>query len=109
MPRTISIYGDSDDLVTVQDSKNKLTDEYHPGYIGGSVSKLLVSVPTGQMVVLITYARHKAMWDVAIAPVGEMVPIPDVLMVFKLAKNGYSTELMITVPDDGYISLCELK
>jgi hypothetical protein len=105
--RTLSFYGSSDDLVEVDDSCGKLGEEYSAGHThkedgapAGTGGRFLVTGPDGgRLVVIVSYARHKATWDVAVAPVDEDVPLPAWPARFKLAERGYSVRLELELPD----------
>lgn len=56
----------------------------------------------GGLIVIGSYspkATGNGCWAVGVAPLAEDVPLPDWPMAISLAKNGYSTELMIDAPD----------
>lgn len=100
---TITIYGESDDLVEVEiidgDGRKRIELD---AYDRGQSIYLRLMDGTGMRV----YAEYSptdlggGVWMIGVAQLGEDQAIPGWPMKYRMAENGYSPELIIQAPED---------
>lgn len=95
--KELKFYGSSDDLFVVNGFFVEEIENEPYAYIVQSESE-------GRLVVTASYMINGC-WSIGISPVDEDVAIPDWYMKFCLNSNGYSTQLMMFVPDDAVCNI----
>lgn len=101
MSKTLRFYGSSDDNFEIEGAiRDEISKFDHHGL------QFKLSSSEGQILIVGNYGESApgAVWTIGIAPVDEDIPIPAWAVKFRLAENGYSTELEIEVPDDTVVT-----
>jgi len=101
----VKFYGSSDDLFQVEGPVIGAPDEIGC-YDKPGVIKVQSGVDQVCVVAMYSPGNVSGCWSIGLMPVDEDVPIPSWPMNWKLKDHhGYSTELVMTVPDNAVVSV----
>ena len=96
--RTLTFKGHSDDILEIDGTYGGETSAV--GADRNDVATVDLVAPDGcdGLKVVASYV-HPGVWSLGVAPLCEAVPMPDWPIRFRTARNRYSSEMLIDVPE----------